>query len=195
MTSPTLPRYVALSGNPTSGKTTVAEILRDKYGYTIADDGQFLREIGKAHFGLTHDQVYTQAGKLETVTINGAEMTVRDVLGRIGNGFEHEFGADVIPEISFRGIDPTKRYVFQSVRREQGFFYRKRGALCLEINNPLAGPSPYEFDRYNAASCHLTIGNHFLANGLDPVTARARLAETLSVAVENAYSIVRDLAV
>lgn len=205
--SPTLPRFIALCGNPTSGKTTAAEILEELFGYKLVDDGQFLRKIGIDHFGLTHQQVYSQAGKLESVVINGETMTVRDVLGRIGNGFEEQFGADVIPELAYNnlrdanGFAPHQingfggRFVFGSVRREQGWYHRKRGALVIEIENPLAEPSPYEFDRYNAKACHISVLNDGLARGLSPAEARKDLASKLTPVLEAAASMIRDMIV
>ena len=93
MTSP-LPRFVALCGNPLSGKSTAGLIL-EKLGYGLVDDGGPMRQIAINQFGATHDDVYTQEGKLRTTVVNGVTMTWRDVLGRIGNGLEHEFGGDV----------------------------------------------------------------------------------------------------
>ncbi len=177
--TPTLPRLVALCGNPTCGKTTAAQILQDLYGYELVDDGGFLRHIAVDHFGAEPDDVHSQAGKLRTTTVNGAEMTWRDVLGRIGNAFEAQFGANVIPELAYNGLDPSKRYVFGSVRREQGLYHRSRGALVIEIRNPLAGPSPYEFDYFNRDACHAVVVNDALARGFDAKTARLDLRNKL----------------
>lgn len=181
--TPALPQYIALCGNPTCGKTTAAEILEEFAGYKLVDDGGFLRQIAMTHFGASYEDVHTQEGKLRTTIVNGAEMTWRDVLGRIGNAFEAQFGANVIPELAYNGLDPACKYVFGSVRREQGWYHRAKGALVLEIRNPLAVPSVYEFDRFNADACHLAINNDALANGHPHTIARLDLEAKLRDAI------------
>lgn len=183
MTSPALPPYIALCGKPTAGKTTVAEVLDLLYGYKLADDGQFLRQIAMNQFGLSYHQVHTQAGKLEKVVINGEEMTVRDVLGRIGNGFEQQFGANVIPELAHKTLKPGQRYVFGSVRREQAAYHKSRGALVIEVQNQFATPSPYEFDQYNPAHIDLAIVNDFNPAGGNPMDAKYLLQRHIDMAI------------
>lgn len=178
-----LPQFIALCGNPTSGKSTAAECLQALEGYHLVDDGKPLREIAKSYFGLTHDQVYTQAGKLEEVELNGRTWTVREILGEIGNAFEEKFGGDIIPMMSHHSLPAGQLSVFGSVRREQTVYWRKHGALVIEIINPTAGPSPYEFDRYNAEPCHLRIVNDPRRNGGDLTTGRAALGITLAEAL------------
>ncbi|PZR92271.1 MAG: hypothetical protein DI537_13875 [Stutzerimonas stutzeri] len=177
-----LPQLIALCGHPTSGKSTAAECLQGLEGYHLVDDGKPLREIAKSYFGLTHDQVYTQAGKLEEVELNGRTWTVREILGELGNAFEEKFGGDIIPIMSHNSLPVGQLSVFGSVRREQGAYWRKHGALVIEIVNPLAGPSPYAFDRYNPAHCHYSIINEPPAGGFaaNPVTARAELGIKLA---------------
>lgn len=178
------PRLIALCGNPTSGKTTAAELIGKLYGHRLVDDGLPLRRIAVDYLGLTQDQVFTQAGKLETVKLNGRDWQVREILGEIGNAFEEKFGGDIIPLMSFATTTPDEHLVFGSVRREQGLFWRNKGALVLEIVNPLAGPSPYEFDRFNAEHCHGRVINDGLARGLSSDEARAELAFNLVEAIE-----------
>jgi hypothetical protein len=179
-----LPSLIALCGHPTSGKSTAAEVLGALEGYTLVDDGKPLREIAKSYFGLTHDQVYTQAGKLEQVELNGRTMTVREILGELGNAFEAKFGADIIPIMSHNSLPAGQLSVFGSVRREQGAYWRGHGALVLEIFAPDVGPSPYEFDRYNAAHCHYHIHNDGLSRGLSPAEARVDLGVKLAHALK-----------
>lgn len=174
-----LPHLIALCGNPTSGKSTAAQIINDVYGHELADDGLPLRKIAMDYLGLTAEQVFTQAGKLEHVEINGRRWQVREILGEIGNAFEEKFGGDVIPMMSHNARPKGSYSVFGSVRREQGRYWRERGALVIEIVNPLAGPSVYEFDRYNAEYCHHTILNDGLARGLSPEDAMADLKAKL----------------
>lgn len=179
-----LPSIIALCGHPTSGKSTAAELIFEIYGHKLADDGLPLRKIAMDYLGLTPDQVFTQEGKLETVMLNGREWTCREILGEVGNAFEEKFGADVIPLMSLNSTPALSRVVYGSVRREQGKFWRDRGALVLEIVNPLAGPSQYEFDRFNPEYCHAQIQNDGLARGLSPKEARADLAGKLVFAIE-----------
>lgn len=174
-----IPNIIGLCGNPTSGKTEAARIIEEVYGHEQADDGRPLRLIAIDYFGLTHDQVFTQEGKLEKVMLNGREWTVREILGEIGNAFEEKFGGDIIPIMSHNARPKGVRTTFGSVRREQGLYWKNHGALVLEIRNPLAGPSPYEFDRYNPEHADHVIFNDGLARGLSPDEARADLKAKL----------------
>lgn len=174
-----VPKIIALCGNPTSGKSTAAEIIQEVYGHVAADDGRPLRMIAINYMGLTHEQVFTQAGKLEKVMLNGRAWTVREILGEIGNAFEEKFGGDIIPIMSHNAQPKDAFLTFGSVRREQGRYWKEQGALVLEIKNPLAGPSPFEFDRYNPEYADHIIFNDGLARGLSKDEARADLMEKL----------------
>lgn len=195
---PPLPRYIALMGNPTCGKSTAADLICELYParYELIDDGYPMRDFAIRHFGATWDDVHTQDGKLRKTTINGAEMEWRQALGWIGNGLEQIFGGNVIPEMAYARSDREfGRGIFGSVRREQGLYHRQRGAIVIELANPLAPPSPYEFDQYNAKHAHITVDNNGLANGLNNAQARADLKAKLKAVLENAHSMVRGLAV
>lgn len=174
-----IPKIIALCGHPLSGKSTAADIINEVYGHELADDGLPLRKIAMDYLGLTADQVFTQEGKLQKVELNGREWTVREILGEIGNAFEEKFGDDIIPIMSHNARPEGSYSVFGSVRREQGLYWRKAGGLVLEIVNPLAGPSQYEFDTFNASYCHARIINDGLARGLEPAAARQDLLEKL----------------
>ena len=174
-----IPKIIGLCGHPTSGKTTAAEIINEIYGHEIADDGRPLRMIAINYFGLTPEQVFTQEGKLEKVQLNGREWTVREILGEIGNAFEEKFGGDIIPIMSYNALPKGTYATFGSVRREQGKYWRDRGALVLEIVNPDVGPSPYEFDRYNPEYAHHQILNDGLHRGLSKNEARRDLMDKL----------------
>lgn len=175
----TIPRIIALCGNPLAGKSTAAEIINEVYGHELADDGLPLRKIAMDYLGLTAHQVFTQAGKLEKVVLNGREWTVREILGEIGNAFEEKFGGDIIPMMSHNARPKGAYSTFGSCRREQGRYWKEHGGLVLEIRNPLAGPSPYEFDTFNPAHADAVIMNDGLARGLDAQAARLDLKEKL----------------
>lgn len=161
-----LPPIIAICGNPGSGKSTVQQILAALYDVLPLDDGLPLREIGMKYLGLTEHQVTTQEGKTETVDINGTPWVVRDILGQIGNAFEEKFGGDVIPLMAVNrfNLDRTdnvarrRSYSMASVRRQQGWFWRARGALVIEVRRP-GTTQGAEFNRYDPKAAHCTILN------------------------------------
>ena len=160
-----LPPFIALCGHPKAGKSTAQRILHDALGYVPVDDGRPLRNMARDYLGLTEHQVTTQEGKAETVEINGKPWVVRDVLGEIGNAFEEKFGGDVIPLMAMHAAGMMKDgpnkglYSFGSVRRQQGWFYRARGGLVLEIRRVGVEPSPYAFDRFDQMAAHGVVRN------------------------------------
>lgn len=179
-----LPTLVAICGNPHSGKSTAAKILAERFGYEATDDGAPLREFACANLGLTREQVETQAGKEQVVHLNGRDWECRAVLGELGNALEHTFGPEIIPLMSWNRIRSRQgRFVFASVRRDQPVFWYRRGALIIEIVNPLAPPSPFEFDRFNTGGVATSVFNDGLARGLSETEAYEDLAHKLSEAL------------
>lgn len=176
-----IPKYVALFGNPGAGKSTAAEIMCKRFDYTLADDGLPLREIAMKYLGLNHHQCFTQEGKKEIVRINGCDWEARKVLGEIGNAFEEKFGGEIIPQMTHATFELDRRYVMASCRREQGAYWKSVGALCIEITNRFAPPSPFEFDQFNPAHIDYRIENDFdvTAENHDIEAATLKLASSL----------------
>lgn len=177
---PALPRFIALCGHPKAGKSTVQEILHQNFNVIPVDDGGPLRKIAMEYLGCTYDQVYTQPGKLEYVDILDRSWQVRKILGELGNAFEEKFGGDVIPLMVCNSLKTPGPFSFGSVRREQGAYYKERGGVVIGIVNPLAEPSPYEFDRFDETLVDHWIANDALYCGLDPFNARKDLEEKVT---------------
>jgi hypothetical protein len=167
-----LPRFVALCGNPKSGKSTAQEILKEDFGYEPVDDGFVLREFAVNKLGLDWDDVLTQEGKIRSTEILGHTWQNRILLGELGKVLEGMFGGNIMPFIATRGLDPAKRYSFGSVRRDQGFFYRALGGAVIELTNPLAPPTGNDFDTYDDRPVQITIHN----DGLQTFDGDKRLA-------------------
>lgn len=180
-----LPRFVAICGNPKSGKSLVQEILRDSYDIEPVDDGFPLRKFGVDHLGLSWDQVQTQEGKKEFVEIAGKTWQVRDILGTLGKQLESMLGPDIMPYCAIQGVkNKPGSFSFGSVRRSQAAFYREHGStLVLGINNPLAGPSPYDFDEFDTALVDMWIHNDAQERRLDDIAGRKDLEVKIASAL------------
>lgn len=170
----TLPRLVAICGNPNAGKTTVQRLLFEHFDYVPADDARALREIAIQYLGLTAHQVSTQEGKDEYVDILGRYWEVRNILGTLGNKFEEMFGDFAMPWMAMKGLDGG-RYSFGSVRRTQGAFYKRLGGIVIGIRNPLAPESRYEFDRFDHDLVDYWIDNDAISHGMSSLDAMADL--------------------
>lgn len=182
-----LPRFIALCGNPKSGKSLVQEILHKTYGVKPVDDGWPLREFAINNLGLDYEQVTTQEGKKEWITILGRTWQVREILGELGNRLEAMFGAHIMPfmAVASCGKRTGQHFSFGSVRRDQGLFYKSLdSALVIGIENPLAGPSPYEFDQFDRSTVDVWINNDALARGMSPELAREDLEMKVWAALE-----------
>jgi hypothetical protein len=143
------PLYVALCGAPGAGKTTVADLLVERYDGFLVDDGKPLREAAMALYGLSWWHVSTQEGKATTRTVCGKTFTVRQLLGDLGNLLEGFYGQQFMPERALAQVDDTvPLYVFPSCRKTQGLTYLKHGGIVVEITRP--GHVPVnDFDRYD----------------------------------------------
>jgi hypothetical protein len=184
-----LPRYIAICGNPKSGKSLLQEILLRNYCVQPVDDGFVLRDTAMRHFGATHDQVHTQEGKASLAywpngdpILNeetGAHMLWRQVLGELGKKLELLLGEFVMPMTACSRLTGPGPFSFGSVRKTQGHYFKKHGGVIIELDNPLALPTGNDFDVYDRSILDYTIYNDALARGLSPASARKDLEEKL----------------
>lgn len=174
----------ALCGAPGSGKTLVANHLVKHYGYQLIDDGLPLRKM-VAYFyepwGITFNDVITQEGKARKVSVNGRVFTVRELLGEVGNQFEHLHDDTILAERACREVlaghnTALSNVVFASVRKTQGWTYKVYGGLVVEVRRPGCS-SPYAFDTFDASAVDHVIHND---GSIDDLFAQVdRLMESL----------------
>jgi hypothetical protein len=162
-----LPQLIALCGNPGSGKSEAQKFLNNAFGYQPVDDGEALRDFAISHFGLSIKDVYTQEGKDRYTEIANERWQNRNILGTLGKQLEEAFGEHIMPWMATRKLNPHKRYSFGSVRKTQGAFFKQLGGIVIEIQNPDAPASPYEFDRYDQTYVDATIINDGLHRGFE----------------------------
>lgn len=125
------------------------------------DDGLPVRLEAMKRFGLTWEQVSTQAGKAGQCHAFGRQMAVREALGLIGKEWE-EVDPLHIPKLAMRHLQETGTGApvsFGSVRREQGQIFKRAGALVIEIHDPRKPLSTFDFDQYETQWIDLTITN------------------------------------
>jgi hypothetical protein len=189
------PRYIALCGNPRAGKSLVQTILRELYNTQPVDDGMPMREFAVNNLGLTWNQVLTQEGKTEYVEVLGRRWQVREILGELGNRFENMFGKHIMPFMAIKRVeDHQGTFSFGSVRRDQGLYYKQHGGIVIGIENPMAGPSPYEFDQFDRSTVDYWITNDALVNGMSPELAREDLKMKVQSLIEGLSMIKRAAA-
>lgn len=183
------PLVIALCGHPQSGKSEAQRILEWRYGAIPVDDGWPMRDFAIRHLGLSIEDVTTQEGKAKWVELAGKRVQVRWILGEFGNAIEAMFGPDAIPTISARSLEPGKLYCVGSMRRMQGRVWRAIGGLTVKIDNPIAKPSPYEFDWFDESLVDVVLENHALAWGHTKATALADLTTRLDVIMKKHFDL------
>lgn len=161
-----LPKYIALCGQPKSGKDTVALALRAHGHYVKVDDGAILRQAVPILFGCNPTYPYSQEGKMEVIKTPKGGRTVRDLMGTLGDKLEEEFGTGMMPSAALRLADQIERsqkgyqrFVFTSVRKDQARYYKEHDTLVIEVDRPGSQKSPYSFDTWDASLVDFTLTN------------------------------------
>lgn len=181
-----LPRFIALCGQPKTGKSTVQTMLAERYGVRQIDSGLPLRQIAMDQYGLTRDQVFTQEGKLEYVEILGKRWQVRELLGEIGNRLEEMHGDWATPWMNTRSIPASDDGPFcdASCRKSQGLFYKQMGGAVIGIRRPDVPKSIYAFDQVREEIPDVWIENDALARGLGVAEAMLDLETKVEAALD-----------
>jgi hypothetical protein len=156
-------KFVALCGNPKSGKSTVARMLEDEFGGVLVDDGLILRKAVPILFGIPEDEPFTQEGKVKVYDVCGREESVRQMLGELGNYLEERYSPDFMPTrslaIARRDNAHAPFSIFGSCRREQGRCYKRNGGIVIEVDNPLAAPSGNIWDEWDRSCVDFRLHN------------------------------------
>ena len=152
---------IGICGFPRHGKTTVQRILTC-FGVDAIDDSEPLRRVVMAEFGLSWDDVSTQAGKLQMIEAFGTTMTVRQALGDLGKVYEAKYGANYWIDRAITDLfDPStgRPASFGSVRMGQGSSVKYAGGVIIEVRRPSEPASRHDFDQYDQRYVDHTIIN------------------------------------
>lgn len=170
-----LPRFIGICGYPESGKTTVANILIEQWDAILVDDGAPLRRACLALYGGTPADWSTQEGKAGKIEVLGEGHSRRDLLGTLGNALEKQYGEHFMPALAVK--DANERFgemhlgpfVFPSVRKTQGHFYKQHGGVIIAVNRPGKWPH-FDFDHFDHAAVDYWLNN---TDDLETLTERA----------------------
>lgn len=185
------PLLVALVGIPTSGKTEAQNQLSRRNNIRPIDDFATVRRFCGDFFGFTEEEMVSQKGKAEIVTVNGVTAPRRWFLGEMGSIIEQKFGPLAVPNDAIRKTlqldeqtDPRFRpsgYSFGSVRRLQPRAYAAiPGSLIIEIVRPGVEPTGNVWDEYERDDI-----THTVLNDDTPEVLGARISEIVSEALYN----------
>jgi hypothetical protein len=156
---------IGICGWPGAGKDEVAQTLQASFGYRVVDDGACLRNAAPSLFGFDPSLPFTRQGKGEFVDTPSGSKTVRDILGTLGNLVEAEYGSHFMPFMAVRSakLDNAQtghnNFVFPSVRKSQGQFYKDQGGIIIQVSRPGLEPSSHQFDKWDAANVDVFIEN------------------------------------
>lgn len=95
---------IALTGLSGAGKSEVARILREQYGYTEDYLSKTLKTVVELVFGASHDQ--THLAELKNVVIPELGVSPRDLLTKIGTELFREELFRQLPNLKLRGGSP-----------------------------------------------------------------------------------------
>jgi hypothetical protein len=152
-------KIIGICGYPEHGKSTAQRFL-ELLGVRSIDDSRPLREATMERYGLSWDDVTTQAGKKRVFRPeHGDSVTIRQALGDLGKEFEKEHGPNYWIERAIASIDGSSPVSFGSVRMGQAHAIREAGGLVLEIRNPYRPASEHDFDQYDPFGVEATILN------------------------------------
>lgn len=159
-----LPKLLAVIGYPHAGKDTVAKILRECFGYQRIDDGWPIRQTCMVYFNWTLEDVTTDKGKDEIVHVRGVPETRRKVMQDVGRLMELTYGEDILPKAAIGRIELENLsgcFVFPSVRMRQGWIYRDKGGMVIEVTRDGCSWDGTVTENYDRSSANVSIHNMY----------------------------------
>lgn len=156
-------KHIALCGHPKSGKSTFADMMAEEYGGVVIDDGLILRKAVPILFGIPEEECFTQEGKAKVYNICGKEVSVRQMLGYLGNHLEGMYSEHFMPvramQIANELYPEAPFYLYPSCRKTQGHAYKERGGIVIKIDNPRVEVSENAFDAWDESAVDFTLLN------------------------------------
>jgi hypothetical protein len=155
-------QFFALCGAPQSGKSEVQKILHRHFNIRPIDDKRGLRDAAKLLYGLSEDDVSTQAGKARLVNVGNTTKHVREILGDLGKYLEENDPLH-FPRMARRLAEtqfPGERVSFGSVRMQQGLMFKDQKSLVIEVVQPGIEPIN-DFDMYDRDLVDVSLLNDY----------------------------------
>lgn len=144
-------KIIGICGHPQHGKSTAQRFL-EPLGVRPVDDSEPLRRLTMERYGLTWDDVSTQAGKAKVIYSGDhrAYITVRQAIGDLGKVYEAEHGPNYWIERAISAVGGDSSPVsFGSVRMGQAHAIREAGGWVIALRDPRRPNSTHDFDQYD----------------------------------------------
>ena len=172
---------IAVCGWPGAGKDEIANTLNLLYGFRRIDDGLCLRQAVPYLFDCNSVDPFTREGKDKIVDTVEGRKSVRYLLGTLGDALEDYFGEFFMPYNAVRQArqveeeEGNRNFVFPSVRKNQGVYYKRQGGYVVEVERPGIEPSSHKFDQWNRDIVDAVIVNDGTVEDLKNSAARLML--------------------
>lgn len=132
---------LGLTGKPQTGKSEVAKILVSKYGFTLIDTKDKLREIVSEITGISYSTLQSSLGKEQLYK----GVPVRKIMGNVGLCLEDMFGVDYLPSEALKAYKGGNA-VLDSLRLQQSAFFKGK---VIEVKSDRTSGTNYNFDKYD----------------------------------------------
>lgn len=159
------PRYIALVGYESSSKLMVQRILARIYNIVPIDIADIVNRLVVKDIGALPTDIYTGSGaKQPAVWGDGSPVVNREtglamswgqVAWEIGRKLEELLGPDALPLIATARTNSKLVYSFVSVKDKQGWFFKERGGIVVEVAGGF--PTGSAFDSWDATSVTFSI--------------------------------------
>lgn len=162
---------IGLCGVPGSGKSSVTDILVEKYGFEVLDMKETLRRLAAELTGLTTYEFVLQEDKVKTY--HGVQR--RTIMGELGNAVEGMFGDTFLLDQAIAKLDranelQNKRIVVDSLRKSQPVGFP---GLVVEVISDKAVRTYNDFDEYDRSRINSIIVNMGTMDELEASIVRA----------------------
>ena len=135
-----IPKIIGISGKIGSGKDTIGEYLREKYGFKIESFALNVRKVCSILTGIPLEILLTREAKGIIVKFGDKSLTVGELLQIIGNGLRESVAEDIWITSLFNNLNKYDKVVIPDVRYPNEFReIIRQGGIVIRVEGDPAG--------------------------------------------------------